>query len=124
MMTPSAAHATRTRCRTARSRGSCTSRRWNSGWSSRALPDGEFKFVLNKTTLWRGREQLPGAAQTVTTLEVQTRDKGYILAWDPVKQKTAFRVPSESAVRRWHDGDCGQLARAGDDGSHAGCVPC
>jgi quinohemoprotein ethanol dehydrogenase len=58
------------------------------------LPDGEFKFVLGKTTLGAGVNTFPELRKQLNS-DVQTRDKGYILAWNPVTQKTAFRVPSE-----------------------------
>ena len=58
------------------------------------LPDGEFKFVLGKTTLGAGVGTFPELRKQLNS-EVQVRDKGYILAWNPVTQKTAFRVPSD-----------------------------
>jgi quinohemoprotein ethanol dehydrogenase len=58
------------------------------------LPDGQFKFVLGKTTLGAGVGNFPELRKQLNS-EVQVRDKGYILAWNPVTQKAAFRVPSE-----------------------------
>jgi quinohemoprotein ethanol dehydrogenase len=57
------------------------------------LPDGEFKFVRGRTTLGAGVNNFPELRKEMREA-VQTRDKGYTLAWDPVKQQEAFRIPS------------------------------
>lgn len=57
------------------------------------MPKKDFKFVLGKTTLGAGVNNYPELRKELYEA-VQSRDKGYVLAWDPVKQKEAFRVPS------------------------------
>ena len=70
------------------------------------LPDGQFKFVLGQPTL--------GAGVAYTDLrkelnaEAETRDKGYMLAWNPVLQKEAFRIPYP------HPANGGTLVTAGN----------
>jgi len=57
------------------------------------LPKDEFKFVLGRTTLGAGVNNYPELRKEMNA-KVQAGDKGYVLAWDPVKQKEAFRIPS------------------------------
>jgi quinohemoprotein ethanol dehydrogenase len=57
------------------------------------LPKDEFKFVLGRTTLGTGVNNYPELRKEMSA-KVQNGDKGYTLAWDPVKQKEAFRIPS------------------------------
>jgi quinohemoprotein ethanol dehydrogenase len=57
------------------------------------LPKDEFKFVLGRTTLGAGVNNYPELRKEMNA-KVQNGDKGYTLAWDPVKQKEAFRIPS------------------------------
>ena len=82
------------------------------------LPDGQFKFVLGKTTLGAGVDNYPELRKQLNS-EVQTRDKGYILAWDPVNAEAGVPRSVRFALRRRHHGDRGQPAGAGNDGSHA-----
>ena len=56
------------------------------------LPDGEFKFQLGRTTLGADYKNDPELRKTLNA-EAASREKGYMLAWDPVRQKEAFRVP-------------------------------
>jgi quinohemoprotein ethanol dehydrogenase len=71
------------------------------------LPNGEFKFQLGRTTLGAGVNNFPEERKKLNDA-VQTRDKGYLLAWDPVKQKEAFRIPSTPP------GVSGTMATAGN----------
>jgi quinohemoprotein ethanol dehydrogenase len=57
------------------------------------LPDGQFKFVPGRTTLGAGVGNFPELRKEMNAA-TQVRDKGYVLAWDPVKQQEAFRIPS------------------------------
>ena len=56
------------------------------------LPDGQFKFVRGQTTLGAGVRGFQDLRKELNA-EADSRDKGYMLAWDPVKQKEAFRIP-------------------------------
>ena len=58
------------------------------------LPKDQFKFVLGKTTLGAAVGNYPELRKEMNE-KVMKGDKGYMLAWDPVKQKEAFRIPSE-----------------------------
>ncbi|MEJ1963170.1 MAG: PQQ-dependent dehydrogenase, methanol/ethanol family [Gammaproteobacteria bacterium] len=71
------------------------------------LPDGQFKFVLGRTTLGANVGNEPELRKQYNET-VQNREMGYTLAWDPVMQKEAFRIPSEPA------GISGTLATAGN----------
>ena len=57
------------------------------------LPKDQFKFVLGRTTLGAAVSNYPELRKEMNEA-VQSRDKGYVLAWDPVKQQEAFRIPS------------------------------
>jgi quinohemoprotein ethanol dehydrogenase len=71
------------------------------------LPDGEFKFVLGRSTLGAGVTNYPELRKELNAKAAQP-DKGYLLAWDPVKQREAFRIPYP------HPGNGGTLTTAGN----------
>ena len=71
------------------------------------LPDGEFKFVLGRTTLGAGVNNYPELRRELNA-QADKRDKGYMLAWDPVRQREAFRIPYP------HPGNGGTLTTAGN----------
>jgi quinohemoprotein ethanol dehydrogenase len=56
------------------------------------LPDGQYKFVLGQSTLGAGVAGYPELRKELNAL-AESRDKGYMLAWNPVLQKEAFRIP-------------------------------
>lgn len=56
------------------------------------LPDGEFQFKLGRTTLGAGVNNYPELRKQFNE-QVQTSDKGYLLAWDPVAQQERYRIP-------------------------------
>ena len=53
--------------------------------------DGEFKFVLGQSTNGQAIGNYPELRKELNAY-AQNNEKGYLLAWDPVKQKEAFRV--------------------------------
>ncbi len=71
------------------------------------LPDGQFKFKLGQTTLGAGYGNYPELRKKLNR-EAEERDKGYLLAWDPVHQREAFRIPYP------HPGNGGTLVTAGN----------
>jgi quinohemoprotein ethanol dehydrogenase len=71
------------------------------------LPDGQFKFVLGRTTIGAGFRNEPELRKKLNA-EAAAREKGYMLAWDPVRQKEAFRVPYP------HAGSGGTMVTAGN----------
>jgi quinohemoprotein ethanol dehydrogenase len=71
------------------------------------LPPGEFQFKLGRSTLGAGVANYPELRKQLNH-EAEIRDKGYLLAWDPVHQKEAFRIPYP------HPGNGGTLATAGN----------
>ena len=71
------------------------------------LPVGQFKFVLGESTLGAGVGNDPALRRRLEH-EAQTRDRGYLLAWDPVHQREAFRIPYP------HPGNGGTLVTAGN----------
>ena len=60
------------------------------------LPDGQFKFELGRTTIGAGYSNEPELRKKLNA-EAAEREKGYLLAWDPVRQREAFRVPHPHA---------------------------
>ena len=56
------------------------------------LPDGQFKFVLGQTTIGAGVGNYPELRKELNA-QAASSEKGYLLAWDPVRQREAFRVP-------------------------------
>ena len=71
------------------------------------LPDGQFKFVRGRSTLGAGINDYPQLRRKLNA-EAERRDKGYLLAWDPVHQREAFRVPYP------YPGNGGTLVTAGN----------
>jgi len=59
---------------------------------SSRLPDGQFKFVLGQTTIGAAVGNYPELRKELNE-KAANSEKGYLLAWDPVAQKEAFRVP-------------------------------
>ena len=77
-------------------------------WAVQArVPDGQFRFVP-----FRSNTGLSYGSQPELRRELQktadSREKGYLLAWDPVAQKEAFRIPYP------HPGSGGVLTTAGN----------
>jgi quinohemoprotein ethanol dehydrogenase len=68
---------------------------------------GQFKFVLGQTTLGAGVNNYPELRKELNA-QAASRDKGYMLAWDPVHQREAFRIPYP------HPGNGGILTTAGN----------
>ena len=56
------------------------------------LPEGQFKFVLGQTTIGAGVGNYPELRKQLNE-QAASSEKGYLLAWDPVNQREAFRVP-------------------------------
>ena len=71
------------------------------------VAEGQFKFVLGQTTLGAGVNNYPELRKQLNA-EAESRDKGYMLAWDPVHQREAFRIPYP------HPGNGGILTTAGN----------
>jgi quinohemoprotein ethanol dehydrogenase len=71
------------------------------------VPDDQFKFVLGKTTINQGYANDPELRKKLRQ-EAADREIGYMLAWDPVKQKEAFRIPYP------HGGNGGTMVTAGN----------
>ena len=75
-------------------------------WVSSRVPDGEFKFNLGRTTIGAGVTNYPELRRELN--EQAGNEKGYMLAWDPVRQKEAYRIPYS------HPGNGGTLTTAGN----------
>jgi len=58
--------------------------------ASRAA-DGQFKYVKGRTTIGSGVNNYPDLRRELNQ-KAATSEQGYLLAWDPVHQKEAFRV--------------------------------
>jgi len=71
------------------------------------LPDGQCEFHLGRSTICASYTNEPELRKKLNH-EAETRDKGYLLAWDPVQQKERFRIPYP------HPGNGGILATAGN----------
>jgi quinohemoprotein ethanol dehydrogenase len=71
------------------------------------LPDGQYKFVLGQSTLGAGVSNDPELRKELNAA-AEKRDKGYLLAWDPVRQRERFRIPYP------HPGNGGTLSTAGN----------
>jgi len=71
------------------------------------LPVGKFKFVLGQSTLGAGVANYPALRRKLER-EADSRDQGYLLAWDPVREREAFRIPYP------HPGNGGTLVTAGN----------
>jgi quinohemoprotein ethanol dehydrogenase len=72
-----------------------------------ALPDGQFKFVKGQSTLGYGFRNDPELRKSLNA-QAASREKGYLVAWDPVHQKQAFRIPYP------HAGSGGTMVTAGN----------
>jgi quinohemoprotein ethanol dehydrogenase len=68
--------------------------------------DDDFKFVLGQTTIGSGHGNYPELRKELN--EKAKNEKGYMLAWDPVRQKEAFRIPYP------HPGNSGTMVTAGN----------
>ena len=71
------------------------------------VPEGQFKYELGKTTLNAGFGNYPELRKQLNQ-EAADREKGYMLAWNPVTQKEAFRIPYP------HAGNGGTMTTAGN----------
>ncbi|HEX5420062.1 MAG TPA: PQQ-dependent dehydrogenase, methanol/ethanol family, partial [Gammaproteobacteria bacterium] len=71
------------------------------------LPEGKFHFVRGRTTLAAGVSDYPELRKKLNS-EANSREKGYMLAWDPVRRKEAFRIPYP------HPGNGGTMVTAGN----------
>ena len=71
------------------------------------LPDGKYRFVLGQSTLGAGVGNYPELRKQLDAI-AERRDKGYLLAWDPVLQREAFRIPYP------HPANGGTLVTAGN----------
>jgi len=56
------------------------------------LPEGQFKFVLGQSTLAAGVNNYGELRKQLNAAPELQHDKGYLLAWDPVRQREAFRI--------------------------------
>jgi quinohemoprotein ethanol dehydrogenase len=56
------------------------------------VAEGQYTFKLGQSTLAAGVSNYPELRKQLNA-EAEKRDKGYMLAWDPVHQKEAFRIP-------------------------------
>jgi quinohemoprotein ethanol dehydrogenase len=56
------------------------------------LPDGQFKWVPFRSNSGRDFGSQPELRKKLQA-EANAREKGYLLAWNPVTQKEAFRIP-------------------------------
>jgi quinohemoprotein ethanol dehydrogenase len=71
------------------------------------VDDEHFKFQLGRSTLNAGYANDPELRAKLRK-EAADREKGYMLAWDPVKRKEAFRIPHA------HAGNGGTMTTAGN----------
>jgi quinohemoprotein ethanol dehydrogenase len=71
------------------------------------VPDDQFKFTLGRTTINQGYANDPELRKKLRQ-EAADREKGYMLAWDPVRQREAFRIPYP------HAGSGGTMTTAGN----------
>ena len=71
------------------------------------VEDEGFKFELGKTTLNAGVGNYPELRAQLNK-EAADREKGYMLAWNPVTQREAFRIPYP------HAGNGGTLTTGGN----------
>jgi quinohemoprotein ethanol dehydrogenase len=55
------------------------------------VPDGQFVFRLGRTTIGAGTNNFPELRREFRE-KINTGDKGYTLAWDPVTQTERFRI--------------------------------
>ena len=71
------------------------------------VPDEDYHFVLGQSTLGAAYRNYPEIRKDLNA-QVSAREKGYLLAWDPVHQREAWRVPYP------HAGSGGTTTTAGD----------
>lgn len=71
------------------------------------VEDDDFKFELGRTTLNAGYKNDPDLRKKLQK-EAADREKGYLLAWNPVTQREAFRIPYS------HAGNGGTMTTAGN----------
>ncbi|MGZ3172140.1 MAG: PQQ-dependent dehydrogenase, methanol/ethanol family [Croceibacterium sp.] len=71
------------------------------------VEDDQFKYVLGRTTINQGYANEPELRRKLRQ-EGADREKGYMLAWDPVHQREAFRIPYP------HAGNGGTMVTAGN----------
>ncbi|WP_337190158.1 PQQ-dependent dehydrogenase, methanol/ethanol family [Alteraurantiacibacter aestuarii] len=69
--------------------------------------DGGFNFVHHRSNSGQSRGNMP-ELRAALQAEANEKEKGYLLAWDPVTQSEAWRVPYA------HPGSGGVLATAGN----------
>ena len=72
------------------------------------LPDGQYKYVLGQSTLAAGVNNYAELRKQLNAAPEMKHDKGYLLAWDPVHQREAFRIPYPNP------GNGGTLTTAGN----------
>lgn len=72
------------------------------------LPDGQYKYVLGQSTLAAGVNNYAELRKQLNAAPEMKSDKGYLLAWDPVQQREAFRIPYPNP------GNGGTLTTAGN----------
>ena len=72
------------------------------------LPDGQYKYVLGQSTLAAGVNNYAELRKQLNSAPEMKSDKGYLLAWDPVHQREAFRIPYPNP------GNGGALTTAGN----------
>ena len=60
------------------------------------VKDGEFKFVPHRSNSGFAVHRPRRRAQEAAGASADSREKGYLLAWDPVTQKEAWRVDCRS----------------------------
>ncbi|MDB6009683.1 MAG: quinohemoprotein alcohol dehydrogenase [Gammaproteobacteria bacterium] len=72
------------------------------------LPDGQYKYVLGQSTLAAGVNNYAELRKQLNAAPEMKSDKGYLLAWDPVHQREAFRIPYPNP------GNGGALTTAGN----------
>ena len=87
------------------------------------VPDGQFQFRLGEPPSARAGATSRSCAPS-STKQVNTSDKGYTLAWDPVAQKERFRIDNPYDFQGGNAGHCRQPAGAGHDEQHTGHLPC
>jgi quinohemoprotein ethanol dehydrogenase len=71
------------------------------------VEDDQFKFTLGKTTINQGYANEPELRKKLRQ-QAADFEKGYMLAWDPVHQREAFRIPYP------HAGSGGTMTTAGN----------
>ena len=109
----SAARTTGSRCRSARRPGSCTSRRCRVSYPFVATHEDD-NPMGQKLSI-----SFAGSAEMLRDPKALRVNKGYLLAWDPVKQKEVWRVPhgrraAAAARSRRRAGSCSPATRSNE----------